>query len=84
MRVKNYDTNHLAAVEALNKHVGEVMWYEFYRDEFRACGGRREVCSATLERIINHFPDCVKWVPVARFGQVMMCKVEVIKAIRLE
>lgn len=84
MSARSYDTNMLAAIHAMNANVGEVMWYEYYRDEYICAGGRREMCGAMAERIISRWPDCVRWVPYARIGAVITCKIEVMKKIKIE
>jgi len=79
--MRTYDTNTLAAIEALNAHVGEVLWYEFWRDEYRSAGGNVEQAAATLDRVVAAFPDSLRWRPVTKPGRLAVCKVEVMQKI---
>lgn len=81
---KDYDTNLLAMISALNKNLGEVMFYEYIRDEYRALGGRFEVCARTLEKVAETWPDCVRWIPSTRDGRRLVCKVAVDKLIEVK
>ena len=79
--MRTYDTNTLAAIEALNAHVGEVLWYEFWRDEYRHAGGNVKQAAATLDRVVAAFPDSLRWHPVTKPGRLAVCQVEVMQKI---
>lgn len=76
-----YDHNHLAMIEVLNTHVGQVLWYEFLRDEYRARGGNVRDCSGVLARLARHFGDCVEFVPLIGDRRMVVNKVQIVKKI---
>lgn len=76
-KANSYDTNTLAAIEAINAHVGEVIWYEYWRDEYRAAGGKREQAAATIDRLVVAFPAHLAWRPVTKVGRLAVCMLEI-------
>lgn len=78
---RTYDTNTLAMIEALNRNVDELLWYEYLRDEYRALGGRVRECAATLARLARVYPDCIEYVPVIGDRRMVVNRVRVVKKI---
>lgn len=77
VQARSHDTNTLAAIEAVNAHIGEVLWYEYWRDEYRAAGGNKDQAAATIQRVVAAFPDCLAWRPVTKVGRLAVCMLEV-------